>query len=207
MTAPVEEIAEYSFQLALARAYRVPFAPFLLNIRGTFTDPDVNILPSVALEGGQTRISQLAIVDSLYFTIDQPESFDGNIFKPQSDYYSELQGIGIQAKINVDGAPRYAVAPFFTPLPALSSMIANAFPMGWQLGNTQNIWMEYQATIPLQSLPTTVTTTLRMWTPVGTDVFVSMTSFEAYNKLVQIYSDDADMLKTLARINDAPVGR
>src|ERR1700734_388157 len=129
MSAPIQDVAQYSPLLALARAWRVPFAPYVLSVRATFSDADVTVLPTVGLENGQGRITQISVCDRLVFEIDQPESFPGSIFKNERDHYFQMQS-GISATINVYGAPRYAVAPFFTPLRTLMDVVSNqAWPM------------------------------------------------------------------------------
>jgi hypothetical protein len=208
MVAPVQQIAQYSPLLALARAWRVPFAPFVLNIAGTFSDPSVTVLPTVSLQGGQTRLTQLTVMDRMAFEIYQPSSFPGSIFKNQSDVAFK-ENSGIEATLNVNGAPRYAVAPFFTPIEALCDSVSNApsWPMGWILGNTQSLEMQFQAAIPLPVLPTMVTVTFRMWQPVGTDEFVGMTNGQAFAELFKIYANDPDMIAGLTLAQTAPVGR
>jgi hypothetical protein len=208
MTAPIQEVAQYSPLLALARAWKVPFAPFVLSCRATFDDADITILPNIAIENGQGRITQISVVDRLIFTIQQPESFPGSVFKNQSDAEFK-QNSGISATINIDGAPRYAVAPFFTPLDTLSDVIGNApaFPMGWILTYTQTIMMAFNAEIPLPSLPTTIIASYRMWQPYGTDEFVSMSNSQAFAELMRIYANDTDMTNALLLAKNAPVGR
>jgi hypothetical protein len=208
MTAPIQEVAQYSPLLALARAWKVPFAPFVLSCRATFTDPDTTVLPNVSLENGQGRITQISVVDSLKFTFQQPQSFPGNIFKNQSDDEFK-QNSGISTKINVDGAPRYAVCPFWTPIETAAGVIGNAaaWPMGWILTYTQTIQMEFNAEIPLPSLPTTVIASYRLWQPYGTDEFVSMSNSQAFAELMKIYANDSDMTNALILAKNAPVGR
>jgi len=208
MTAPIQEVAQYSPLLALARAWKVPFAPYILSARATFTSPDVNVKPTVALENGQGRITQISVVDSLKFTFQQPSSFPGNIFKNQSDDEFK-QNSGISAKMNVMGAPRYAVAPFFTPLETLADVIGNspAWPMGWILTYTQSVEFDFQAEVPLPSLPLTVIASLRLWQPYGTDEFVSMSNGQAFKELLAIYAADPEMTAALTTAQAAPVGR
>ena len=208
MTAPIQEVAQYSPLLALARAWKVPFAPFVLSARATFTDADVNVLPTVPLENGQGRITQISVVDSLKFTVQQPAAFPGNIFKNQSDDEFK-QNSGLSAKMNIMGAPRYAVSPFFTPIDLLADVIGNspAWPMGWILTYTQSVEFDFQAEIPLPSLPLTIIATLRLWQPYGTDEFVSMSNGQAFKELFNIYKSDADMTAALQVAQNAPVGR
>jgi hypothetical protein len=206
-TAPIEVVAQYNPQLALIRAWRVPMAPWILNVRATFTDPSVTVIPTVSLENGQGRLQQVSVVDKLDFTIDQPAAFAGNIFKPQSDFYAQGM-LGLQAKLNVDGAPRYAVAPFFTPLGALSTFVkSESWPMGWVLTYTQTIVMDFQATIPLPSLPLTVTASLKMWQPVGTDEFVNMNNSTAFAELRKIYKDNSDVIAALDVAQNSGISR
>jgi len=208
MTAPIQEVAQYSPLLALARAWRCPFAPYLLSARATFTDADVTVIPTVSLENGQGRITQISVVDSLKFTFQQPESFPGNIFKNQSDDEFK-QNSGISAKMNVMGAPRYAVSPFFTPIETLADAIGNspAWPMGWILTYTQSVDFDFQAEVPLPSLPLTIIATLRLWQPYGTDDFVSMSNSQAFAQLFKLYANDAEMTAALSMAQSAPVGR
>jgi len=207
MSSPIQEVAQYSPLLALARAWRVPFAPFVLSVRSTFTSADTTVLPTQGLENGQGRITQISVCDRLVFEIDQPNSFPGSIFKNESDYYFQMQS-GISATINVDGAPRYAVAPFFTPLRTLMDIVSNqAWPMGWILTYTQGINMAFQAEIPLPSLPATIIASYRLWQPYGTDEFVSMSNGQAFTQLFKIYANDAEMTAALNLAQTAPVGR
>lgn len=208
MTAPIQEVAQYSPLLALARAWKVPFAPFILSCRATFSSADVTVLPSVALENGQGRITQISVVDDLMFSVLQPASFPGNIFKNQSDTEFKKNS-GIQCTLDVDGAPRYAVVPFFTPIETVADVIGNApqFPMGWILTYTQTVRMAFQASIPLPSLPVMITASLRLWQPYGTDEFVSMSNSQAFQQLYKIYANDSEMTAALAQAQNAPVGR
>lgn len=203
-SAPVQKIAQFNPVLALARARRVPFAPWELPLAATFTDPDVTVLPSVAMANGQGRIDQITIVDSVRYTIDQPTAFAGSIFKAQSDYYFALQS-GIQVTMDVDGAPRYGVVPFFTPIKDAIEMLGEKWPQGWVLTYNQSIRMAFQSTIPLPSLPTTVTVTFRMWQGVGAEWLVNMTIPQAWAELQKIYANDPDMLADLDMARNSPV--
>lgn len=205
-TAPIGLVAQFSPLLALARAWKIPFAPYLLSVRGTFTDADVTVLPSAALENGQGRIDQITVVDQVVFNINQPTAFAGSIFKTQSDFFFRQQS-GIECTLDVDGAPRYGVAPFFTPINAVADMLAEDWPMGWVLTYNQGIRMAFQSTIPLPSLPTTVIATFRMWQGVGADILIGMTVPQAWDRLRTIYAGDADMLAQLDVAQNAPVGR
>jgi len=182
----IYELAQYSPQLALARYMGVQLAPFLLNIRTSFVDSTVTADP-VSFDGptsasGNISISQPTIVDQIMYEIDAPNAFSGNVFKSMNDFFYQLQS-GIQAQLWVTGAPRYSVANFFTPLRSLLAGLAEGWPIGWVLGYTQSIMMQFQQTIPVPTFPTNVTVTFRLWQPIGTDDFQMMTAQEARSRL------------------------
>jgi len=191
--------AQYSPQLALAIAQGVPFAPYLLNVRSSFTDPATTILQPATLENGQTRIIQPSVCDGMFLHIDAPNNFPGTQLKPFTDWFFTRQS-GIQANLYVTGAPRYAVADFPTPIDTLCAMINERWPFGWVLGYTQSISMQFFATTPLPPLPVTVTVSFRLWQPAGTDEFISMTSEQAFAGLQAMGVDTS-------AYQNAPVGR
>lgn len=182
----IYDLAQYSPQLALARAKGVQLAPQMLNIRASFVDA-TNTLNPQSFDGptnasGNISISQPTIVDQILYEIDAPNAFSGNVFKSMSDFFYALQS-GIQATLEVVGAPRYPVSPYFTPIKALLSGLAEGWPIGWVLGYTQSIMMQFQQTIPVPTYPTNVTVSFRMWQPIGTDDFQMMDAQTARNQL------------------------
>ena len=185
----IYELAQYSPQLALARAKGVQLAPQMLNIRASFVDA-TNTLNPTSFDGptntsGNIAISQPTIVDQILYEIDAPNAFSGNVFKSMSDFFYSLQS-GIQATLEVVGAPRYPVSPYFTPIKALLSGLAEGWPIGWVLGYTQSIMMQFQQTIPVPTFPTNVTVSFRMWQPIGTDDFQMMDAQTARNQLADL---------------------
>jgi hypothetical protein len=185
------ELAATSPVLAYARAIGAPFAPYLLNIQATFSDPNVLTLNPSSFSTPSGRgvpgaITQPSIVDAMMFEVDCASAYSGSVFKSESDFYFGLQS-GIQATLETTGAPRYTVAPYFTPLRTLCAMVDEGWPGGWVLGHTQSIVMQFQASIPLPFLPTTVTVTFRLWTPYSDD-FIQMTDPEARGLLAQLAS-------------------
>lgn len=183
------ELAQYSPQLALARAQGVQLAPQMLNIRGSFVDSTNTLNPS-SFDGptntsGNIAISQPTIIDQIVYEIDAPNAFTGNVFKSMSDYFYALQS-GIQATMEVVGAPRYPVSPYFTPIRSLLSGLAEGWPIGWVLGYTQSIMMQFQQTIPVPTFPTNITVSFRMWQPIGTDEFQMMDAQTARNGLAAL---------------------
>jgi hypothetical protein len=182
------ELAAMSPQLALARAWGVVFAPYVLSAKATFTDPAVSDIPNVGLEGGiadqRATITRVSVVDRLVFEVLQPNAFAGAQLKSVSDYFFRYT-TGISATLDVVGAPRYAVAPFFTPIETLAAMVNEGWPSGWIIEYTQSIKMAFHTDIPLPSLPTKVTATFRMWQPVD-DRFITMTNNTARLELEKL---------------------
>lgn len=203
LTAPIQMVAQWNPILALARARRVPFAPWVLPLSATFTD-STEVIPSVALDNGQGRVDQITIVDTVRYTIDRPTAFEGSIFKAQSDYFFAMQS-GIQVTLNVDGAPRYGVVPTFTPIKDALEMVGERWMKGWILTYNQSIRMAFQQTIPLPFFPTTITCSFRMWQGVGAEWLVNMTTTAAWDELARLYADDAEMMAALDFARNSPV--
>jgi hypothetical protein len=197
-------VAQYSPQIALAKAMRVPFAPFLLPIACTFADSTTLISNMQTFQSnantGTSSLAEPTIVDGIIFEIDAPNANAGNALKSVNDFFYGLNS-GIMATMMVDGAPKYAVAPFFVPLRALCSFINEGWPAGWVLQPNQSIVMQFQQVVAVPSTPTTVTCTFRMWQPVDTSgFFVQMGTADAFTKLVAMGID-------VTAIQGAPVNR
>jgi hypothetical protein len=175
-TAPIDEVAMWDPCIALARAMGAQFVPFMINIRSSFTDPTVNIIAQPAsFEGSNERLNMVSVVDEIAYQIDTPNLNPGNALQAVNAWFYARQS-GIQATLIVDGAPRYVVAPYFTPLESLMSSLAEGWPMGWSLGYTQTMKMQFRSTTPIPALPVNITVTLRAWQPsAGNTFFVGMT--------------------------------
>ena len=187
-------VAQYSPQIALAKAMRVPFAPFILPIANTFADA-TNLTSNPQTFQGNANIGatglggEPSIVDGMIFEIDAPNAFAGNVLKPVSDFFYGLNS-GIQATMMVDGAPKYTVAPFYTPLRMLCTYINESWPSGWVLNHNQSIIMQFYQAIPIPYPPVTITVGFRMWQPIDTaGIFVQMTTGEAYARLASLGYD------------------
>ena len=176
------QIAQYSPQVALALVERTRFAPYNVNIRASFVD-GTNTLNPVSFDGG--NLSQPSVCDSIEYEIDQPNAFPGTQLKSLSDYFFGLQS-GIQATMDVQGAPRYTVSPFFTPIRALFRSLGEAWPHGWILQYNQTISMQFQQTNPVPTTPTNIVVTFRLWQPSGTDRYTNMTTGEANQQLAAL---------------------
>jgi hypothetical protein len=184
--APIEDVAMWDPVIALARAMGAQFVPFMLNIRTTFDDPSVNVSNTVSFEGSNERLNMVSVVDELTYQIDTPNMNPGNALQAVNAWFYARQS-GIQATLIVDGAPRYVVAPFFTPLESLMSSLAEGWPMGWSLGYTQSMKMQFKTTVPIPVMPANITVTMRCWQPsAGNTFFVGMTDPIARNLLQRL---------------------
>ncbi len=168
-------------RLALAKAMGVPMAPYVMNVRATFPDVDTPGVPDV---GSDVKIVQDTLIDCMVVRVTNDTGGQSNIFQPQSDYFFNFQS-GIEATLDVKGAPRYSVAPNFTPLSTLADVVNgnSKWPAGWILTYQQQLFMSFNARIaPLPFAPATVVCTFRGWIPVG-EMFVQMSNREAFERL------------------------
>jgi hypothetical protein len=163
----VEQVAEYSPLLALAKAWKRPMVPILYNVIGSFTSaqPSQTQTLSWQASGAQTRVSSFIVVDAVMFEIDVPSANAGSVWKPISDFFFGLQS-GVTAQMLVVGGPQYPVAPdFSTPIRSLCAMLNEGWPQGWVLTYQQSIMMQFLASVALPYLPTTITVSFRAWQP------------------------------------------
>lgn len=187
---PFFEAISASPVLSYAWAIGLPFVPFHINIRAVFDDNTGNVTQAISFESDNPRLNVSSIVDQIGYQIDAPNYNKNFAGKPEQDFYFQRQS-GIQATMIVSGAPRYVVAPNFTPLEGLLSSLQEGWPGGWVLEYTQSVTMQFKQAVPLPSLPTTVTVTFRLWQPGGGQALdlVGMTNDVARQKL-------ADAVKT-----------
>jgi len=207
-------VAQYSPQIALAKALRIPFAPFVLPIQNTFADSTTSISNDQTFQSGpSTNVNGLggepSIVDGVLFEVDAPGLQSGNSLQYVNQFFYGINS-GITAKMLVDGAPKYTVAPFFVPLRMICAMLNESWPAGWVLQPDQNIIMQFQQSIPVPVPPVTVTVGFRMWQPVDTNgQFVRMTTGEAFRRLRDVFTrqNNTDALTVLDQIESAPTNR
>lgn len=212
-TDDVLAVAQFSPQIALAKAMRVPFAPFILPIQNTFADTTTTISNMQTFQSNaNTGTSSLAwptIVDGILFEIDSPTFNQGNVLQFLEQFFYGLNS-GITATMMVDGAPKYTVAPFFVPLRMLCAMLNESWPAGWVLQPNQSIVMQFQQGVAVPATPTTITVGFRMWQPVDTGgLFVQMSTGDAFARLRALYSKlgDTNAVATLDMIQGQPVNR
>jgi len=192
-------LAAGSPRLALAKARGVPLAPYIINVRAVFPDTDTSMVPSV---GSDVKIVQDTLIDSLVIRIqNESVTANQNTFQAQSDFYYSIQS-GIEATLDVMGAPRYSVAPRFTPLSTMGDLINgnSHWPGGWVLTYQQQLFMSFNAKIALPVAPLEVVCTFRSWTPVTAE-FVNMGNDQAIAYLQSEFGitlDDAYIRRVVA---------
>ena len=174
-------LAAGSPRLALAKARGVPLAPYILNIRATFTDTSTALVPGV---GTDVKINQDTLVDHMVIRVEnQSPTANQNQFQSQSDFYFGFTS-GLEATLQVKGAPRYDVVNTFTPLSNIADVVngMHHWPGGWVLNYQQQLFADFSAKILLPTAPIEVIMTFATWVPV-TQGFVSMSTQEAIDAL------------------------
>lgn len=168
-------------RLALAVARGVPLAPYLINVRALFPTTDTPMVPDV---GSDVKITQDTIIDAMVVrTLNESTTANQNQFQAFSDFFYNFQS-GIEATLDVQGAPRYSVAPKFMPLSTMADMISGGshWPAGWVLTYQQQLFMSFNAKVLLPFAPVEVVCTFRGRAPV-TQTFVNMGNDVACQKL------------------------
>ena len=202
--------AQYSPQIALAKAWGMAFSPFFLNIQHTFNagdalNSDPETFQGATQAGQQTGTGGLpSIIERISYEIDSPQAFPGNIQKPFYDYFYGLNS-GLTATMGVLGAPRYLIAPNYIPLTGLLSSLGAMFPRGWVLQYNQSVVMQFQQTVPVPYPPTTINCIFAMWQPIDTaGKLVQLSTTEAFRALIDLgYDSDGAITRMMA----APVNR
>lgn len=163
---------------ALAVAKGIPFAPYPFNVRATFQGPDqpsiVNVGPDLQ------RVTMDTIIEGIIVsgTFDRPPA---NVFQTLSDFFFNFQS-GIEAIMNVEGAPRPSIVPNYTPIRSFADVLNARYPRGWVLTPTQSLKMSFTARIALPEFPYTVVMTFRAKCPIN-DELVNMSARQAIEEL------------------------
>lgn len=139
----VADIAVYDPIVALGLLLHIPRIPISMNCVASFSSFDTGQLP---IEGDlDTTITQRTWIDNIAYSLQLPNVFAGNIFKPQYDAYLKQQP-GISVKVIVQSGPRYLVSPAYTPLENFSNLFAMRWAQGWPLFKQQSIQTFFQLT-------------------------------------------------------------
>jgi len=179
----IEMLSLGSPRLALAKGLGVTFVPFVINIRGDFPSTDTTLVPDV---GSDVKIVQDTLIDAALVRItNQSNIANTNVFQTLSDFFFNWQS-GIEATLDVQGAPRYTVAETFTPLATLFDCGNGSgfWPKKWVMTYQQQLFMSFQASVTLPYAPLDVCVTFRAWVPQG-DAFTELTNREALDRLAK----------------------
>jgi hypothetical protein len=177
-------LAAGSPRLALAKAWGVPLAPYLINVRAQFADTDTTDVPDV---GSDVKIVQDTLIDAMVVRItNQGSSANENVFQTLSDFFFNFQN-GLDVKLDVMGAPRYSVAPKFTPISTIADVVngQSHWPGGWILTYQQQLFMSFHANVTLPDAPLDVCCTFRGWVPTN-DMFFDMSNRAALGYLIAL---------------------
>jgi hypothetical protein len=183
-------LAAGSPRLALAKAKGVPLAPYIINVRAIFPDTATSVVTGV---GSDVKIVQDTLIDALVVRVqNESTTANQNQFQAFSDFFFGFQS-GIEAKLSIQGAPRYDVANKYTPLSTLGDVVTGSshWPGGWVLTYQQQLVMDFNAKILLPFAPIEVICTYRGWVPV-TQAFVTMTTREAIDSLQNDFGIELD---------------
>jgi hypothetical protein len=173
-----EMLALGSPRLALAKALGVRLVPYVFNIRATFDDIGVSDIPNV---GADVKIVQDTLVESMLVRLfNKSTTANQNLFQAQSDWYYTFQS-GIEATLDIVGAPRPSIAPQFTPLASLADAFNGdaRWPRGMVLSYQQQLEAAFHASITLPFVPIEVVLTFRAFAP-DNEIFTDMTNKEAF---------------------------
>ena len=154
------DMAFWNPRAALGIILGIPRVPIAMNAVGTFSNPATG---QVAILGAlDTTVTQETWIQRVNYSIIQPNSFQGNIFKAQSDYFFKfVSGINVQCEIN--SGPRYVTNIEPTPIENFADLMACNWPSGWPLYSEQSLRVFYSLSQPLPSVPVTVTLSFLGW--------------------------------------------
>jgi hypothetical protein len=134
-----DPIAAYGIALGIQRA------PFAINFPATFTTFATDQLPLRVPQ--KTALADRTWVYDVKWSLQQPNVFNGNVFKTLNDAMLKAQP-GVSVRVSAHAGPKFSVSDDFTPLENLSSTLCGPFMAGWQLYTNQALLFEYQLTQP-----------------------------------------------------------
>jgi hypothetical protein len=159
-SAGILDMAYWNPRAALGIILGIPRVPIVMNAVGVFNNPAVQQVDVIgALD---TTVTQETWIQRINYSIIQPNSFAGNIFKSMSDFFFKFgSGINVQAEIN--SGPRYVTNIEPTPIEDFADLLAQNWPSGWPLFCEQSLKVYFSLSQPLPSVPVTVTLSLLGW--------------------------------------------
>jgi hypothetical protein len=158
--AGILDLAFWNPRAALGIIMGIPRVPIVMNAVAQFNSPSTN---QVAVVGAlDTTITQETWIQRVNYSIIQPNSFPGNIFKPMHDtYFKFVSGIQVQCQIN--SGPRYVTNIEPTPIEDFADLLACNWPSGWPLFCEQSIKVFFTLSQPPPSVPLIVTLSFLGW--------------------------------------------
>lgn len=146
----LQELAIRDPVAAYGIALGIPQIPWSASMSGVFPTLAVGSVatPTYGPATGQLPVGatfppntvfQRTWVDNINYSLQCPDVFPNQIFKPQFDAFLK-QNTGIIVKLEILGGPKYLVSPQYTPLENLVNMVrADRWPAGWPLFKMQTL--------------------------------------------------------------------
>lgn len=161
-TYDIRSLALWAPKIAYGMAVGVPRVPTVLDIPIQFSSSTVNAPPVVA--SFQNNTAQDTWIERVTYSLFQQNSFPGSPF--QSTYFNQLKqsgATGVGIRMDVYGAPKYAINDVFTDLGNLADVFAVTWPEGWLLHKQENVKISAILTQTPISVPFNVNITFLGW--------------------------------------------
>lgn len=163
----VRDIALWAPKIAYAMVVGVPRAPFVVDVPIQFTSSAVDAPPIVA--SFDNNLTQDTLIEKVSFTLFQQNSFPGSPF--QSLYFSQLKSqSGVGVKMDVYGAPRYAMQDTLIDLANFADVMAVRWPSGLLLPKQSNVKVTAVLFQTPVSVPFDVNITFLGWSSLDPDI-------------------------------------
>jgi hypothetical protein len=158
----IVDLAKWAPKIAYGMAVGVPRVPTVLDIPIQFSSSTVNAPPVVG--SFENNTAQDTWIERVSYSLFQQNSFPGSPF--QSTYFNQLKqsgNTGVGIRMDVYGAPKYAINDTFTDLGNLADVFAVTWPEGWLLHKQENVKISAILTQTPVSVPFNVNITFLGW--------------------------------------------
>jgi hypothetical protein len=178
-----ELLSAGSARLALARALKIPFAPYFLTVRADFPSVDTSLVPSV---GSKQKISQDTLIDEMTVRTYRKTTPTG-VFDSLFDFFYNYTS-GIEATLDIKGQPRPAIVEDFMPLSQVMDVVGGThLRRPWILTYQQQLFMTFRAPVTIP-FPLIVNCVFRAWLPEVSQF--ALTDKEAVDRLTTEFGID-----------------
>ena len=158
--AGIMDMALWNPRAALGIIMGIPRVPITMNAVAQFNSPATDATPIIgALD---TTITQETWIQRMNYSIIQPNAFQGNIFKSQSDYYFKFAS-GINISMEINSGPRYVTSIEPTPIENAADLLACNWPSGWPLFCEQSLRVFFTLSQSPPTVPLIVTLSFLGW--------------------------------------------